>query len=102
MLSWVVSLKFKKAGGTKWEHNCGGVILSNIWVVTAAHCITDKSLECWNKKEKRLTCDMNRWKITAGEWKLNRNSKTEQTRDVEHIVVHDKYYEGNQEHKNDI
>ncbi|CAH1790102.1 unnamed protein product [Owenia fusiformis] len=102
MLSWVVSLKFKKAGGSEWEHKCGGVILSNIWVVTAAHCITDKSLGCWNKDEKKLTCDMKSWKITAGEWRLKRTETTEQTRDVEHIVVHNKYHEGLQEHKNDI
>ncbi|CAH1798441.1 unnamed protein product [Owenia fusiformis] len=88
-LSWVVSLKFKKSGASDYEHSCGGVILSNIWVLTAAHCITKSG--CWDKTEKKVTCDMGRWRIAAGEWKLDKTHDTEQITGLEHIVVHQNY-----------
>ncbi|CAH1778956.1 unnamed protein product [Owenia fusiformis] len=88
-LSWAVSLKFKRFGASNYKHICGGVILTNIWVLTAAHCITET--KCWDNTEKKIICDMDHWTVTAGEWELDKTRSEEQIRGLEHIVIHKNY-----------
>ncbi|KAK9888571.1 hypothetical protein WA026_000812 [Henosepilachna vigintioctopunctata] len=63
---WIISLQVKD--GDQYSHICGGAILSQLWIVTAAHCIR-------NVNQTSLS-------ITAGDHYLQRFEGREQTRKV--------------------
>ncbi|XP_074740397.1 ovochymase-2 isoform X3 [Strix uralensis] len=66
---WQVSLKRRQ------KHFCGGTIVSAQWVVTAAHCILDRSL-------------LQYLSVTAGEHDLRIRENGEQTLPVKYVIKH--------------
>jgi len=66
---WIVQIK---RGG----HYCGGSIVNNNWIVTAAHC---------------AVASVSGYQIVAGEHNLSQNEGSEQTRSVSSITRHPNY-----------
>ncbi|XP_060597832.1 ovochymase-1-like [Ruditapes philippinarum] len=70
---WMVSLRINGS------HTCGGAIIHEQWVLTAAHCF----------EGNRHTIE---WTAAAGKNSKLKTEATEQLRHVERIIVHSSYY----------
>jgi secreted trypsin-like serine protease len=82
--NWQISLQ--RRFGTTFSHSCGGSILAERWVVTAAHCVAGSSLSSL--------------RVVAGEHRLNKVENIEQFVNLSRIIVHPSYNSSTSE--NDI
>ncbi|XP_047724026.1 chymotrypsin-like elastase family member 1 [Prionailurus viverrinus] len=70
--SWPSQISLQYLSGGKWYHTCGGTLIRQNWVMTAAHCV-----------DRKMT-----FRVVAGEHNLSQNDGTEQRVSVQKIVVH--------------
>lgn len=70
------SLQYK-SGGIVFEHECGAVIISENWALTAASC--------------RDSFDLRRYRVVAGITKIGVNSDDVQIRQLEEFILHPKF-----------
>lgn len=84
---WQISLQLKG----KSTHRCGGSILNNRFIVTAAHCVMRNAFEFRNKM-----------KVVVGDYMLNATGEVEhQEFEIESIIGHF-HYKPHHSHVNDI
>ncbi|XP_055905415.1 lectizyme-like [Eupeodes corollae] len=76
---FIVSLQKSEKGSS--VHYCGGTILNANWVVTAAHCLSSKSL-------------VDSTVLVAGSILVDDESSTVQKRKIDYYVVHDLFVGG--------
>ncbi|CAH1799262.1 unnamed protein product [Owenia fusiformis] len=79
---WTVSLRLNG------DHTCGGSLISENWVITAAQCMAH-------------ALDPEDWSASLGEHKRSDNSDGQITQDIEVIVTHPDY-DGDVSNENDI
>ncbi|KAB0347206.1 hypothetical protein FD754_012063, partial [Muntiacus muntjak] len=69
---WQVGLRFLG------NHQCGGVIINSIWILTAAHCVQSKNNPLF-------------WTVVAGDHDRTLKESTEQVRRAKHIITHEDF-----------
>ncbi len=76
-LPWQVSLQIRSSEGSKPFHFCGGSILNQFWILTAAHCVD-------GLQEDEL-------RIVAGSTRISESDTVGQVHDVLRVVSHPSY-----------
>uniref|UniRef100_UPI0037E94E7B hyaluronan-binding protein 2-like n=1 Tax=Semicossyphus pulcher TaxID=241346 RepID=UPI0037E94E7B len=86
-IPWQVSLQVRpKNSNQPFRHICGGVLIESCWVLTSAHCI---------EKNKDM-------QVLMGSLSLDTEEPTEQTVNVQEVIVHENYRETPSAVYNDI
>ncbi|CAH1778479.1 unnamed protein product, partial [Owenia fusiformis] len=97
MYSYIVSIsKSVQYGSEETGHFCGGIILTDVWIMTAAHCVCQGG-HCCSEDFKFLDskCDLKNLNVTAGLLKPHSTTKGHkddgQTRQVSSVIIHEDY-----------
>ncbi|XP_058817781.1 thrombin-like enzyme elegaxobin-2 [Topomyia yanbarensis] len=73
---YLVSIQWNFANGSRAVHFCGGTIVDELWILTAAHC-------------KETNFDVGWLEVVAGKHDLQRVESVEQRRNVSDFLVHE-------------
>ncbi|RXM36239.1 Ovochymase-2 [Acipenser ruthenus] len=82
-ISWIVGGKNSVEGGNPWQrtfHFCGGSIINDEWVISAAHCFA-------SYRKSRI----NELVVTVGEYKLHTTDSEEQQFGVVDYFIHPQF-----------
>ncbi|XP_053319686.1 acrosin-like [Spea bombifrons] len=77
--TWPWAVSVQEDIDYEYYHLCGGVVLNNLWVLTAAHCFKDRGN------------DYHTWRLVFGANQLSDMGKKVQIRTIRDKIQHEKY-----------
>ncbi|XP_073412744.1 hyaluronan-binding protein 2 [Dendrobates tinctorius] len=78
---WLASLQLKSpVASLRAGHLCGGTLIAECWILTAAHCVKPLS-------------QPGLWRVSLGKLDIQKKETLEQIFDVEKIIIHDDFRE---------
>ncbi|XP_052558874.1 chymotrypsin-like elastase family member 1 isoform X1 [Tympanuchus pallidicinctus] len=77
--AWPSQISLQYYSGGSWHHTCGGSLIRQNWVMTAAHCV-DSNLN---------------YRVVAGDHNIYQSEGTEQTFSVSSIYIHPNWNSNN-------
>jgi len=84
---WQVSIQgHGSCPGCPWVHGCGGTIISEDWILTAAHC----SIIIAKNAAARAAC-----RVVVGAWNVSSTSENTQSIGIDRVFVHPGYVDEN-------
>ncbi|CAJ1063587.1 LOW QUALITY PROTEIN: coagulation factor IX-like [Xyrichtys novacula] len=89
-IPWQVALMYRSPAHDRAQPFCGGALLSELWVITAAHCLIQADIA------KRV------FFVRVGEHDVNRDEGPERDHQVEQRYIHRKYHFDQSPYNHDI